>query len=80
MAYRVVKQLMPAPTSSLDKSGSMWTDPWWAQRTVYGARLSGSNDQIWEFSGSGAESNANTKAVELSGSDSSNRIYKVIEV
>ena len=32
MAYRVVKQLMPAPTSSLDKSGSMWTDPWWASR------------------------------------------------
>ena len=54
MAYRVVKQLLPAPTSSLDKSGSMWTDPWWASRNVYVARLSGSNDQICEFSGSGA--------------------------
>jgi hypothetical protein len=41
------------------------------------ARLSGSGDQIWEFDG---ESDANTKATELSDSDSSGRTYKVIEI
>ena len=70
MAFRVVKQLMPAPTSSVDRNGETWTDPWWASRDVYVGRLSGS----------GAESNANTKAAQLSGSDSSGRLYKVIEV
>ena len=55
-------------------------DPFWAQREIYVGRLSGSDEQVWEFSGSGAESNANAKAAQLSGSDSSNRLYKVIEV
>ncbi len=80
MAYRVVKQLMPAPTSSVDRHGESFTDPWWASRNVYVGRLSGSGDQIWEYSGSGAESNANAKAAQLSGSDSTGRLYKVIEV
>ena len=80
MAFSVVKQLMPAPTSSVDRNGETWTDPWWASRDVYVGRLSGSGDQIWEYSGSGAESNADTKAAQLSGSDSSGRLYKVIEV
>ena len=76
MAFRVVKQLFPAPSGSVNVSGSH-TDPWFAKRTVYVARLSGSGDQIWEFDN---ESDANTKAQELSGSDSMNRVYKVIEV
>jgi hypothetical protein len=33
--------------------------------------------QLWEFDG---ESDANTKATELSDSDSSGRTYKVIEI
>jgi hypothetical protein len=79
MAFRVVKQLFQAPSGSVNVSGSH-TDPWFAKRNVYVARLSGSGDQIWEFSGSGAESDANTKATELSGSDSTDRLYKVIEI
>ncbi len=72
MAFRVIKQLYPAPSSS-----ATFTDPPWAARNVYVARLSGSGDQIWEFDG---ESDANTKATELSDSDSSGRTYKVIEI
>jgi len=68
MAFRVVKQLYPNPQVG---------DPEWAARNVYVARLSGSGDQIWEFDG---ESDANTKATELSDSDSSGRTYKVIEI
>jgi hypothetical protein len=33
--------------------------------------------QLWEFD---SESDANAKAAELSGSDSSGRTYKVIEI
>jgi|TARA_Y100000310_G_scaffold34743_1_gene32896 hypothetical protein len=68
MAFRVVKQLYANPQAG---------DPEWAARNVYVARLSGSGDQIWEFDG---ESDANTKATELSDSDSSGRTYKVIEI
>ncbi len=68
MAFRIVKQLYANPQAG---------DPEWAARNVYVARLSGSGDQIWEFDG---ESDANTKATELSGSDSSGRTYKVIEI
>ena len=39
--YRVVKQLHPAPSAS--------TDPHWAQRNVYVAKLSGSAEQVWEY-------------------------------
>ena len=79
MAFRVVKQLFPAPSAS--RSGSVThTDPWFAQRKVYVGRLSGSNDTLWEFSGSGAEASASAKAAQLSGSDDTDRIYKVIEV
>ena len=78
MAYLVVKQLFPAQSAS--RSGSAThTDPWFAQRKVYVGRLSGSNDTLWEFSGSGAEANANAKAAELSGSDGTGRKYKVIQ-
>ena len=68
MTYRVVKQLYPTPQPG---------DPEWASRNVYVARLSGSGDQIWEFD---IESEADTKSAELSGSDSTDRNYKVIEI
>ena len=28
--WRVVKQLYPSPTSSVDRHGETFTDPWWA--------------------------------------------------
>ena len=67
--YRVVKQLHPAPSSS--------SDPWWASRNTYVAKLSGSSDQVWEYT---TEAAATSKMNELSGSDSSGRKYKVILV
>jgi hypothetical protein len=70
MAFRVVKQLFQAPSSS-----TAFTDPPWATRNVYVA--SSSDMQLWEFAN---ESDANTKVTELSDSDSSGRTYKVIEV
>ena len=81
MAFRVVKQLSPPPTSSVDRNGNVFNDPYnMTRENIWVAKLSGSADQLWEYSGSGAESNANTKAAQLSGSDSSGRKYKVIEV
>ena len=70
MAFRVVKQLYPAPSSS-----ATFTDPPWAQRQFYIA--SSSDMQLWEYNN---ESDANAKATELSNSDSSGRTYKVIEI
>ena len=70
MAYRVVKQLYPAPSSSGD-----FTDPPWATRNVYVA--SSSDMQLWQFNN---ESDAIVKMNELTGSDSSVRKYQVIEV
>ena len=70
MSYLVVKQLFPAPSSS-----ATFTDPPWAKRPFYIA--SASNMQLWEYNN---ESDANAKAAELSGSDSSGRTYKVIEI
>ena len=55
MPYRVVKQLKPAPTSSVDRNGNSMNDPAWASRNIWVGKLSGSNDQVWEFSGSNAE-------------------------
>ena len=81
MAYRVVKQLMPAPTASVDRDGNTFNDPSWVERnTIWVSKLSGSNDQLWEFSGSNAEASASAKAAELSGSDSTGRKYKIISV
>ena len=77
MAFRVLKQLMPAPTSSVDRHGNSFDDPWWASRDIYVAKLSGSGDQTWQFS---SEGDATTKMNELAGADSSGREYKVIEV
>ena len=74
MTFRVVKQLFPAPSSSV--SGSVtFTDPSWASRNMYIA--SSSDMQLWEYNN---ESDANTKAAQLSGSDSTGRKYQVIEV
>ncbi len=75
--WRVVKQLMPSPTSSVDRHGETFTDPSWAQRNTYVAKLSGSSDQVWEYT---TEASATSKMNELSGSDSSGRKYKVILV
>ena len=67
--FRVVKQLYAAPSAS--------SDPNWAARPVYVAKLSGSADQLWEFDD---ESDAYWKMMQLSGSDSTGRKYKVIEI
>ena len=74
MAFRVVKQLFPAPSSSVSASVT-FRDPTWATRPFYVA--SSSDMQLWQFN---SESDAITKMNELTGSDSSNRKYKVIEV
>ena len=69
MKYRVVKQLLPKGQSG---------DPEWSTRNnAYTAVISGSNDQLWEFEN---EKDAWMKMVELSGSDSSGRLYDVIEI
>ena len=74
MTFRVVIQLFPSPSSSV--SGSVtFTDPIWASRNMYIA--SSSDMQLWEYNN---ESDANTKAAQLSGSDSTGRKYQVIEV
>jgi len=78
MPFRVVKQLMPAPTASVDRDGITFEDPAWFQRnTIWVSKLSGSNDQTWQYNN---ESDATTKMNELTGSDSSGRLYKVIEI
>jgi|TARA_B100001094_G_C18195720_1_gene810757 hypothetical protein len=67
--YRIVKQLHPAPSSS--------ADPYWASRDVYVAKLSGSAEQVWEYSTQAA---ATAKMNELEAADSTERKYKVILV
>ena len=74
MAFRVVKQMYPAPSSSVSASIT-FADPTWATRNVYIA--SSSDMQLWQYD---SISDANAKAAQLSGSDSSDRLYKVIEV
>ena len=70
MAFRIVKQLYPSPSSSGDHQ-----DPSWALRNVY-VESTGS-EGAWSFDN---ESDANAKATELSGSDSTGRKYKIISV
>ena len=74
MAFRVVKQLFQAPSSSVSASITH-TDPSWASRNVYIA--SSSDMQLWQFN---SESDAITKMNELTGSESTGRKYKVVEV
>ena len=66
MAFKILKQLIPAPTGA---------DPLWAQRNVWVEKLT-SDDTIHSFS---TEAEANTKRDELDAADSTTRIYKVIE-
>jgi len=81
MAYKVVKQLMPAPTSSVDRNGNSFDDPWWVERTqLWVSKLSGSSDELWQYSGSDALADATTKMNALTGSDDTDRLYKVMEV
>ena len=69
MKYRVVKQLLPKGQSG---------DPEWATRnSAYTSVISGSSDELWEFEN---ERDAWMKMVELSGSDTSGRLYDVIEI
>ena len=78
MAFRVVKQLMPAPTSSVDRDGITFEDPDWFERnTIWVSKLSGSSDQTWQYAN---ESDATTKMNALTGSDDTDRLYKVIEI
>ena len=70
MSFRVVKQMYPAPSSSGD-----FSDPPWAARNVYIA--SSSDMQLWEFS---TEAEAIAKMNELTGSDSTDRKYRVDEI
>ena len=74
MAFRVVKQMYEAPSSSVSASIT-FTDPPWAARNVYVASSSGM--PIWQFNN---VNYANAKATELSDADSTDRLYKVIEV
>jgi hypothetical protein len=67
MPFKILKQLIPAPTGS---------DPSWAQRNVYVEKLT-TDDTIYIFD---TESEANTKRDELIATDSTNRIYKVVQL
>ena len=66
MPFKILKQLIPAPTGS---------DPSWAQRNVYVEKLT-TDDTIYTFD---TESEANTKRDELIAADSTSRIYKVVQ-
>ena len=66
MAFKILKQLIPAPTGA---------DPSWAQRSVWVEKLT-SEDTAYSFE---TESEANTKRDELTAADSTTRIYKVVE-
>ena len=66
MSFKILKQLIPAPTGS---------DPSWAQRNVWVEKLT-PDDTIYTFD---TESEANTKKDELTASDTTGRLYRVIE-
>ena len=66
MAFKVLKQLIPAPTGS---------DPSWAQRNVWVEKLT-PDDTVDEYS---LENDAIIKRDELTAADSTRRLYRVIE-
>lgn len=66
--YRILKQLIPAPLNE--------SDPHWAKRQVWVLKLN-SEDTIDEFQ---TESEAQSYADNLTASDPTNRIYKVVAV
>ena len=66
--YRILKPLIPAPLNE--------SDPLWAKRQVWVLKLN-SEDTIDEFQ---TESEAQSYADDLTASDPTNRIYKVVVV
>ena len=66
--YRILKQLIPAPLNE--------SDPHWAKRQVWVLKLN-SEDTIDEFQ---TQSEAQSYADDLTASDPTNRIYKVVAV
>ena len=66
MPYKILKQLIPAPTGA---------DPSWAQRNVWVEKLT-TDDTAYSFD---TEAEANAKKDELTAADNTTRIYKVIE-
>ena len=70
--YRVLKTFMLKPTGWSDKAGA-WNAGGWV------AKIDDS-DTIYEYSGSGAQSAAQTKADELAAADNSSREYMIEEV
>ena len=66
MAFKILKQLIPAPTGS---------DPSWAQRNVWVEKLS-PDDTVDEYS---LENDAIVKRDELTAADSTGRLYRVVE-
>ncbi len=66
MAFKVLKQLIPAPSGS---------DPSWAQRNVWVEKLT-SDDTVDEYV---LENDAIKKRDELTGADTTGRLYRVVE-
>jgi len=66
MAFKVLKQLIPAPSGS---------DPSWAQRNVWVEKLS-SDDTVDEYV---LENDAIKKRDELTEADTTGRLYRVVE-
>ena len=66
MAFKILKQLIPAPTGS---------DPSWAQRNVWVEKLS-PDDTVDEYV---LENDAIKKRDELTSSDPTGRLYRVVE-
>ncbi len=66
MAFKVLKQLIPAPSGS---------DPSWAQRNVWVEKLT-SDDTVDEYV---LENDAIKKRDELTEADTTGRLYRVIE-
>ena len=65
MAFKVLKQLIPAPSGS---------DPSWAQRNVWVEKLT-SDDTVDEYV---LENDAIKKRDELTGTDTTGRLYRVV--
>ncbi len=70
--YRVLKTFMLKPEGWDDKDGA-WSAGGWV------AKIDDS-DTIYEYSGSNAQTNAQTKADELAAADNSDRQYRIEEV
>ena len=69
--YKVLKTFMLKPDGWDNKAGA-WNAGGWV------AKIDDS-DTIYEYSGSGAQTNAQTKADELAAADNSGREYMVME-